>query len=91
MQLYPTPDDARTVRVYGYVSQADLSADDDSLSIPEYPVILGAYARAVSERGEDAGNAYDETVREYQSALNDAIARDNNAHAMGRGSDWVIE
>lgn len=91
MEVYPTPDDIRTLRVYGHVSQADLAMDDDELSVPEWPVILGAYARAVSERGEDQGAMYDETLREYHSALNDAIARDNEVHAMGRGSDWMLE
>ena len=91
LEIYPTPSEIRSLRVYGFVSQPDLSADDDALSVPEYPVILGAYARAVSERGEDAGASFDETTRDYQSALNDAIARDNQANSLGHGSDWTIE
>lgn len=91
MEIYPTPTEVRTLRVYGFVSQADLSADDDDLIVPEYPVLLGAYARAVSERGEDAGASYDETMRDYQSALNDAISRDNQANSLGHGSDWTLE
>lgn len=92
IEVYPVPPllSLSTVRVYGYVPQSDLSADTDSLSVPDYPVILGAYARAVSERGEDAGASYDETFRDYQSSLNDAISRDSGNEQFGFASDWQI-
>jgi len=40
------------------------------------PVILGAWARAISERGED-GSLSDMVFMQYQQALSDAIAQDS--------------
>jgi len=92
IELYPLPPvfSLNTIKAYGWVPQADLSSDTDELLVPDYPVILGAYSRAVSERGEDMGAAYDETVRDYQSALNDAIARDSANENFGYASDWEV-
>lgn len=42
----------------------------------EWPIILGAYAKAVAERGEDQGRTSGEMLQQYQSALADAIGLD---------------
>lgn len=76
MQVYPTPTGAETLRFFCVVPQADLSATSDSLSIPSMPVILGAFAKAISERGEDAGKLYAEALQNAHTALTDAIALD---------------
>jgi hypothetical protein len=39
-------------------------------------VILGAWARAIAERGEDGGSMSDMVFGQYQQALGDAIAID---------------
>ena len=42
----------------------------------EFPVLLGAWAKAISERGEDGGQNTSEAYQLYQYALNDAISQD---------------
>ena len=91
LQVWPEPDQVYSIDITYYQAQPDLSAGSDILQIPPYPVILGAYSRAVSERGEDGGAVSDETTRDYQSALNDAIAMDNNMRGGGYETDWVVE
>ncbi len=90
LELYPEPDAAYTLRVYATVPQSDLTDDATTLTVPYWPVILGAYAIAVAERGDDRG-ANDQLVqREYQSALSDAIAADVQNNHRGMGTDWVM-
>ena len=74
--MYPVPDAAYVVNYNMVIPQDDLSADGDELTVPSWPVILGAYAKALSERGEDGGTAFAETVRMYNMAVSDAIAID---------------
>lgn len=91
LEVYPTPTALTSIQVTAYVSTPDMDEDSDDLSVPDYPVILGAYALAVSERGEDEGQLHVEARRDYQSALNDAIAMDNNIRGGGRETDWHVE
>ena len=58
------------------VPQADLVEITDSLLVSEQPVILRAYAKAISERGEDSGLAYRDAVINAEKSLSDAIAID---------------
>ena len=58
------------------VKQDDLSATTDVPLIPAMPLILGTYALAVSERGEDVGIGYNEADEKYRRSLGDAIAFD---------------
>ena len=76
VDLYPIPDKVYTIRFNMCVPQADLSADTDTLTLQEMPVILGAYARAVLERGEDGGINSSEVAQLYRYTLNDAISQD---------------
>lgn len=86
--LWPVPNAVETLNFQMVVPQDDLSDDADVLSIPSWPVLLGAYAKAVSERGEDGGFAYAEAIGEYSRSMSDAIAID----AMNQMSDttWVV-
>lgn len=72
--VYPTPSGTETLRFYGYNPQADLSADADVMYVPAQPVIDGAWARAISERGEDGGRMSDAQFGIYRSTLADYIA-----------------
>lgn len=72
--FWPTPDAAYSVAFILTVPQADLSNDSDIIAVPPLPVILGAYARAVAERGEDQGFISSEAYGLYKDALSDAIA-----------------
>lgn len=76
VDLYPVPSAVETLRFDCIVPQADLSDDTTELSVPDYPVMLGLYARAVSERGEDGGVVFNEADLAYRQALSDAIAQD---------------
>lgn len=86
--LYSTPDGTKTIEFNLVVPQADLAADATELSVPDYPVILGTWARCISERGEDGGMGYQEIDKKYHDALSDAIAQD-----AGRTHEttWSVE
>lgn len=85
IDVYPIPAAVETLRFDCVVPQADLSSDSTELTVPDYPVMLGLYARALSERGEDGGISINEADRQYILALNDAIAQDG-----GRVSEELI-
>ena len=76
VDLYPVPDQAYSMRFNLIIPQVDLSADTDELVMNEYPVLLGAWAKAISERGEDGGQNTSEAYELYRYALNDSISQD---------------
>jgi len=84
-QLYPKPDQVYNVNYYVVDPQDDLTNATDTLTCPEFPVIMGVWARAIAERGEDGGTLSDMAQMQYQQALSDAIQQD-----VGRHSDEVI-
>ncbi len=77
VDLYPKPDTADVINFNMVLPQDDLAASATELTVPHWPVILGAYARAISERGEDGSTQYAEAYNEYYKALSDAIAQDS--------------
>ena len=77
VDLYPVPDGAYSIRFNLYIPQAELSSDSDIIKVPSEPVIIGAYARAIAERGEDTGLSSSDAYGLYRSSLADAIAIDN--------------
>lgn len=81
LELYPTPDAAYSVVVVAVVPQAELASDATALKVPSLPVVLGAYARAVAERGEDQGFNSSEIYGLYKDALSDAIAIESSRTA----------
>lgn len=78
--VYPVPNTSYTIKASLVVYQAPISVDStgDStkIKIPTLPLILGAYSRAVSERGEDGATTTGEAEAMYASALADAISKD---------------
>lgn len=90
IEFYPVPDAVYDIIVYGIQPQDDLTNDSDVLSVPEFPVILGAYVLALAERGDDSGMAERRAQADYQSALSDAIAIDAGNNHLQVASDWVI-
>lgn len=74
VMLWPIPDAVYNINVQLYVPQNALSADSDTLKVPSEPVILGAFARALVERGEDGGLNSSEAYGLYKASLADAIA-----------------
>lgn len=85
--LYPTPNEAETINFHGWVPQVDLVLGTDILTIPSEAVILGAYARALVERGEDGGLGSSEAYGIYKSTLSDQIAIESTRHA--ENDCWV--
>ena len=74
IELYPTPDGAYSLKLNMVVPQVNLSADGDTLTVPSEPVIAGAVARALVERGEDGGLSSAEAYGLFKSVLADYIS-----------------
>ena len=73
IEFDPVPDAAYNITFRVVNPQDDLSEAATVLKVPHQPVILGALARAISERGEDGGQMSDMVAAQYQFALADAI------------------
>lgn len=74
VMFWPVPDAVYNINVQLYIPQANLTNDSDTLKVPSEPVILGAFARALVERGEDGGLNSSEAYGLYKASLADAIA-----------------
>lgn len=74
VDLFPTPNTIQAVRFNFFIPQAKLSSASDVILVPGDVVALGAYAKAIVERGEDAGMQSSEAWQLYRSALADAIS-----------------
>ena len=81
VDLYPKPDGAYTIYFNIIQRTTDLSSDADTLTIPSQPVLLLAYAKAVEERGEDAGMSSTSAYATAARVLNDAITQDAQRHS----------
>ena len=90
IDLYPIPDAAYSINFNIIKSQADLALDATELEVHDYPVMLGAYAKAISERGDDNGTQYPVALQAYKEALGDAIALDA-AHNNLEAFNWVVQ
>ena len=76
VEFEPVPDAAYNITFRTVTPQGDFDAALDNLKVPHMPVILGAWARAIAERGEDGGSMSDMVFGQYQNALSDAIQID---------------
>ena len=80
IKVTPTPDAVESLRFlcvkYTPSLLIDSTDDSDELVIPSHPIVLKAYALAVSERGEDWGMNFNETDNQANMALADAISLD---------------
>lgn len=81
VELYPTPDGVYSLSFNMVVPQANLSADIDVLIVPSEPVIAGAFARALVERGEDGGLTSGEAYGLFKSVLSDYISIEKERYA----------
>jgi len=87
VDLYPIPDSVYNIRFNIIKPQIELVADADVLYVPHEPVIMGAYARAIAERGEDAGITSNEAYALYLTSLADAIALESGRYI--EEGEWV--
>jgi len=74
VDIFPVPAVGITMYFNLYIPQENLVGDTDKLYVPKEPVILGAFARALVERGEDGGLNSSEAYALYRSSLADHIA-----------------
>lgn len=80
IDIYPIPDKAYTIRFNCVKRGADLSANDDQLTVPAMPVIHLAIALLARERGETGGTSAPEYFAIADKYLGDAIALDAQKH-----------
>ena len=74
VELYTTPAGIFSLKFNLVVPQATLSNDATVITVPSEPVIAGAVARALVERGEDGGLSSGEAYALYKSVLSDYIS-----------------
>lgn len=78
VDLFPVPDSVYTIRFNLTVPQPELTSDSTVLKVPDHVVAQLAYAKAIAERGEDAGVSSIEAFSIYRNSLADAIAIERN-------------
>ena len=81
VDIFPVPTDAQTIQWNLYIPQDKLSSDSTAMMVPSEPVILGAFARALVERGEDGGLNSSEAYGLYKASLADAIAIESSRYS----------
>jgi len=88
VDLSPVPTDVHTLSFDIIKPQDDLSTAATVLKIPSKPVILGAVARAISERGEDGGTQSSLMAQEASDAIKQAIMLDSGNTQYE--TDWYV-
>jgi len=88
VDLSPTPNKAETISFDMIKYQDALTTASTVVKIPTKPLILGAYARALSERGEDGGTQSSIAAQEAASSISQAIMMD--AGNTQFESDWFM-
>ena len=88
VDLSPIPIAAQTISFDIVKYQDELATATTVVKIPSKPVILGAYARAIAERGEDGGTQSSISAQEATNSLNQAIIIDggNAKYEL----DWFV-
>lgn len=80
VDFYPVPTAGLTLYFNLYIPQAELTSDANTMLAPKEPVVLGAFARALVERGEDGGLNSSEAYGLYKASLADAIAIESSRY-----------
>ena len=88
VDLSPIPTAAQTISFDIVKYQDVLTEADTVIKIPTKPLILGAWARAVAERGEDGGTQASIIADEASTAISQAIMMDSGNVQFE--SDWFI-
>ena len=88
VDLSPVPTEAHTISFDIVKPQDDLTLAATVLKIPSKPVILGAWARAIAERGEDGGTQSSIMAQETGEALKQEIILDSGNTQYE--SDWFV-
>jgi len=72
--FWPIPTDTDNIKFSLVIPEVAFSADTDTTKMPKEPIVLGAYARALVERGEDGGLNSSEAYVMFKASLADYIA-----------------
>jgi len=88
IDLSPIPDASETISFDIIKAQDDLQTSTTVIKVPTKPVVLGAWARAIAERGEDGGTQSSIAAEESSQALKQAIMLDSGNTQYE--SDWYI-
>ena len=89
VDLSPVPTEVQTISFDIVKYQDVLTSAATVLKIPSKPVILGAFARAVSERGEDGGTQSSIAATEAASSISQAVMLDSGNTQYE--TDWYME
>ena len=87
--LFPVPDGTYNIRFNIIKPQDPFTEDTEALLVPSEPVIFGAVARALAERGEDGGIGSSEMYQLSRSSLGDAIGLESGRYVEEHQWDWV--
>jgi hypothetical protein len=74
VNFWPVPDAVYAIRFSLIVPEADFTTDSSTTLLAKEPIVLGAFARALVERGEDGGLTSSEAYALYKSCMSDLIA-----------------
>jgi hypothetical protein len=74
VNFWPVPDAVYNIRFSLIVPEADFTTDTSTTLLAKEPIVLGAFARALVERGEDGGLSSSEAYALYKSCMSDLIA-----------------
>jgi hypothetical protein len=88
VDLEPKPNSVQTISFDMVKYQDELKTASTVLKIPNKPVILGAWMRAVSERGEDGGTQESVIATELGESINQAIIIDSGNTQYE--TDWYV-
>ena len=88
IDLSPIPTKAETISFDIIKAQDELKTATTVMKVPTKPVVLGAWARAISERGEDGGTQSSIAAEESSQALKQAIMLDSGNTQYE--SEWYI-
>jgi len=89
VDLEPKPDSIQTISFDIVKFQDELKTASTKLKIPTKPVVLGAWARAVSERGEDGGTNTGVIAMEVSESINQAVILDSGN--VQYESEWYVK
>tara|TARA_R100001369_G_scaffold6449_1_gene17149 strand:+ start:452 stop:1120 length:669 start_codon:yes stop_codon:yes gene_type:complete len=88
VDLSPIPTQIQTISFDFVKHQDELTLAATVLKVPTQPVLLAAWARAISERGEDGGTQSSLMAQEASEALKQAIMLDSGNTEYE--SDWYV-
>jgi len=88
IDFYPVPTSEQIISVNIVGAQKDLKEASQVLRVPSQPVVLGAWARAIAERGEDGGTQYSAVAGEARDVLLQAVQIDASNFEYER--DWYV-